>query len=289
MADLESIINRKVENDTEWKEQRQAERENTAEMRDAGIVEITSHPETYLQYLEMQGSNPTYSAGNIALVLFQNPEAMQVGTQDRWKSLGRTVLDTEKKNGVKIFARANFPAKGYTISDAYDVSQTQGRAVREVHLHNDSKEMESALTTLLNYSPAEIVVSRELDGPALYDSSKMTLTINPDFDDEVAFPTIAAEIAQARFHAKGANAFYDRAESTLDAESVSYLLCRRFGVQRDLPDASHIATLYEGWESSERSEGLDRVQNTAKQIGGSIERSISPQQRGRLPVTRPAR
>ena len=289
MADLESIINRKAENDTAWKEQRQAERENTAEMRDAGIVEITSHPETYLQYLEMQGNNPTYSAGNIALVLFQMPEAKQVGTYDRWKSMGRSVLESERGKGAKIFARANFPAKGYTIADAYDISQTQGRAVREIHLHKDTKEMEAALTTLLNYSPAEIEVNRELDGPALYDPKEMKLVINPDFDDELSFPPIAAEIAQARFHAKGANAYYDRAESTLDAESVSYLLCKRFGVQRDLPDAAHVAALYEGWESSERSEGLDRVQNMAKQIGGSIERGISPQQRGRLPVARPGR
>ena len=28
-----------------------------------------------MKYLDMQGDNPTYSAGNIALVMFQDPEA----------------------------------------------------------------------------------------------------------------------------------------------------------------------------------------------------------------------
>ena len=73
----------KAENDTKWKEAQQAERENTTAMQDAGITEITSNPEAYARYLEMQGDNPSYSAGNIALVMFGNPEATVFGTRDR--------------------------------------------------------------------------------------------------------------------------------------------------------------------------------------------------------------
>ncbi len=50
----------------------QADRENTIAMQDAGVEEITSSPELYVKYLDMQGDNPTYSAGNIALVMFQD-------------------------------------------------------------------------------------------------------------------------------------------------------------------------------------------------------------------------
>ena len=71
MADLKQIVSRKAENDTKWREQQQAERENTVAMQDAGITEITTTPEAYARYLEMQGDNPTYSAGNIALVMFR--------------------------------------------------------------------------------------------------------------------------------------------------------------------------------------------------------------------------
>ena len=59
MADLKQIVSRKAENDTKWRGQQQAERENTVAMQDAGITEITTTPEAYARYLEMQGDNPT--------------------------------------------------------------------------------------------------------------------------------------------------------------------------------------------------------------------------------------
>lgn len=289
MANLENIITQKTENDAQWKEQRQAERENTLALRDAGITEITSNPELYARFLEMQGDNPLYSEGNIALVMFQLDGATQFGTRDRWKSLGRTVLDTEKGSGAKIFARAEFPARGYTLADAYDIKQTTGKAVKEVHLHDDTKEMETALTTLLNWSPVPVVTDGTLDTPALYDPDNMVLHINPASQDSEAFAAIGTEIAQARFHAKGVNRYYDHDESQLDAESISYILCRRFGVPCDMPDVSHVGELYAGWDTEDRTDALKRIHDTAKQIGGTIDRDISPQQKGRLPEKRPTR
>lgn len=131
MANLEQIVSRKAENDTKWKEAQQAERENTTAMQDAGITEITSNPEAYARYLEMQGDNPSYSAGNIALVMFGNPEATVFGTRDRWKTLNRSVMDSEKNNGVKIFARSPM-GRGYMLADAYDIKQTQGRDISRI-------------------------------------------------------------------------------------------------------------------------------------------------------------
>ena len=164
MANLEEIVSRKTENDTKWKEQQQAERDNTTAMQDAGIVEITSNPDAYARYLEMQGDNPAYSAGNIALVMFGNPEATVFGTRDRWKTLNRSVMDSEKNNGVKIFARSPV-GRGYTLTDAYDIRQTQGRDLSRITLQNDSKEMETALTTVLNYAVVPVVITRSFPHP----------------------------------------------------------------------------------------------------------------------------
>lgn len=151
MANLEQIVSRKAENDTKWKEAQQAERENTTAMQDAGITEITSNPEAYARYLEMQGDNPSYSAGNIALVMFGNPEATVFGTRDRWKTLNRSVMDSRKEQWRENFARSPM-GRGYTLADAYDIKQTQGRDISRITLQNDSKEMEAALTTVLNYA-----------------------------------------------------------------------------------------------------------------------------------------
>ncbi|MGN0978777.1 MAG: hypothetical protein ACI4PT_00410, partial [Candidatus Avoscillospira sp.] len=151
MANLEALISRKTEADTQWKAQRQAERESIVAMQDAGVTEITSNPEAYARYLEMQGDNPTYSAGNIALAMLQNEKATIFSTRERWKTLNRSVIDTEANKGMKIFARSTL-GKGYSLSDAYDVSQTQGRELKHFQLQDDTKEMENALATLLNYA-----------------------------------------------------------------------------------------------------------------------------------------
>lgn len=289
MANLEQLISRKAEVDTQWKEQRQAERENAVAMQDAGVVEITSSPEAYARYLTLQGDNPTYSAGNVALVMVGLPEATIFGTADRWKSVNRSVLDTEKNKGVQIFARSTF-GKGYNLAAAYDISQTQGRELKQVMLKDDSKEMETALSTVLNYSVVPVVTDKELPVPAFYDSKNMELAINPAYSDSEAFSAIAAEVAHSRFHAKGAYPGYDRAECDLDAQSISYILCRRFGVERELPDMNTLEALYEGWEPQERRQALDNIQAMSKQIGGSIERGLTAEkQRNRAPIHRPVR
>ena len=243
MANLEALISRKTEADTQWKAQRQAERESIVAMQDAGVTEITSNPEAYARYLEMQGDNPTYSAGNIALAMLQNEKATIFGTRERWKTLNRSVIDTEANKGMKIFARSTL-GKGYSLSDAYDVSQTQGRELKHFQLQDDTKEMENALATLLNYAVVPVNSDPELDQAAFYDMQEMALYINPNYPDSEAFSAIAAEIAHTRIHAKGYNASYDRQECELDAQSVSYILCRRFGIERDLPDMSRLPELY---------------------------------------------
>lgn len=257
-------------------------------MQDAGLLEIASNPEAYARYLDLQGENALYSAGNIALAMVQNPQITLFATPDRWKALGRTVLESEKSKGIQIFSRSSF-GKGYALASAYDVSQTGGREVKRPVLREGSPAMETALATLLNYSMVKVVVDRDLTIPAFYDSQNMELAIHPDFPDMEAFAAIATEVAQSRFHAKGANASYSRQECELDAESVSYILCKRFGIDRNMPDLSSLEELYEGWSAQDVRQALSSIQELSKQIGGTIERDITPKQHNHGHVARPVR
>lgn len=291
MANLADIVARKTQNDQEWKAQRESERENLVAMQDAGVMEIASNPDAYARYLQTQGDNPMYSVGNVALAMAQDAEVTQFGTKERWQTMGRSVMESEKGRGVQIFARSSF-GKGYTITEAYDIRQTQGREPKQVQLTEGSKEMESALATLLNYSAVPVEVDQGLDVPAYYDSQEMKLFIGPEFSDVESFAAIATEVAHSRFHNKGYNQFYSREECHLDAESVSCILCRRFGVERDMPELSGLRELYNGWSTEDIRQALDCVQDMSKQIGGSIQRGIAPQQhtRGnRQPNRKPAR
>ena len=54
---------------------------------------------------------------------------------------------------------------------------------------------------------------------------------------------------------------------------------RRFGIQRELPDLTGMAKRCQGWEAEDRLAFLKEIQGMSRQIGGSIEKTISPPQR----------
>lgn len=288
MANLGQIISEKSTADAQWQQQRQAERDKTTALQDTGIDEITTNPEAYAHYLDLQGDNPTYSTGNIALVHMQLPKATVFGTVERWKTLGRFVLDEERQSGAKIFTRGT-QGRGYIISPAYDITQTQGRELTRPSLQEGSREIGAALRKVLDFSQVPVRQDEELPVPAFYDQNDMALYINPNTSDQEAFAAIATEIALVRFHNKGRSAGYSREDCELDAQSVSYILCRRFGIEREKPDMSRLSELYAGWPTPDRKQALDSIQDMSKMIGRSIEKSVTPQQRSRPLVRNAAR
>lgn len=289
MANLEEIITSKNESDTQWKTQQQADRDNVTEMQDQGIEMIVSDPDQYIRYLTMQGDNPTYSAGNVAIVLAGMREATIFGTRDRWQTLGRTVMMDEQDQGVKIFAR-DARTKAYALADAYDISQTQGRDLKQKVLREDTPDMATALKTLLNYSKAEPVVDKEMDAAAFFDEEKRELAVNPDFSDQEAFASIAAEVALTRFHDKGYNREYSWARYELDAQSVSYILCRRYGIEPVQPNMERLRERFVGMSTDECRTVLDNIQNMGKRIGRSIDMNIEAERRkSRTAERRPVR
>ena len=96
MANLEQLINEKQAADTQWREQRQTERQTVTDTQDSEITRITTDPAAYARYLNMQADNLSYSPGNIALVMAQSPTATVFGTPERWRSMGRSVQRDRK-------------------------------------------------------------------------------------------------------------------------------------------------------------------------------------------------
>ena len=46
----------------------------------------------------------------------------------------------------------------------------------------------------------------------------------------------------------------------MDAESVSYMLCRNFGVETPQPDVSRVGQVFDGMEVQDRRRVLDSLQ-----------------------------
>lgn len=280
MADISLLIAKKTAQDEARTAEHQADRANLSEMRDAALLEVTTSPELYQKYLDLQGDNMRCSAGNVALTLCQMPEATHIGATDYWHGLGRYVVNDEMGRGAKVFVPPRDPKRrGYFMGDYYDVSQTTGKPVKApLKLEDNSARMETALAALMSYSPVPFGEDGEMEAAAYYDPERMEIAVNPAYSDGEVFAALAAEITYARFHDRGRNRDFSREEYSLDAESVGYLLCRRFGVACPRPDAGRLGALYEGYAPADRGEALTRLNKVAQDMGGRIDKAVQPRQ-----------
>ena len=280
---ISDLIKSKSVSDQARVESLRAERGNMSDLRDAALEEITTRPELYQKFLDLQADNISCSAGNVALTMFQMDGATKIGTISFWHEQGRYVREESMKDGAKVFVPArNSQRRGYLMGDYYDVSQTTGKPMKEpVPLAENTARMESALGALMNYSPVPITEGQELGAPARYDERNLCIAIDPSYGEAEVFSALATEIGYARGHDKGRNMDFDRRDYQLDAESIGYMLCRRFGVDCKPPQTGEVARLYEGYEPTDRGEALEALRKAARNMGDGIERSIQPRQQER--------
>ena len=93
------------------------ERESLSAMRDGSLSMITSSPEHYQQYLDLQADNIQCSVGNVALTMAQLQGATKIGTTSYWHSLGRYVRDDAISAGATVFVPPrNNQYRGYFLS-----------------------------------------------------------------------------------------------------------------------------------------------------------------------------
>ncbi len=281
---ISDIIKDKTSRDQARTEQRQMERENLSYMRDGSLNLITSDPDRYLQYLDLQADNIRCSVGNVALTMAQLQGATRIGSTDYWHSQGRYVRDDAINAGATVFVPPrNKTYRGYFMGNYYDVSQTTGKPLPErTTLTDQDTRMMAALTGLMDQSPVTVAESRDIGAPALYDPDRLTIFIDPDHSATQVFAALSAEIALARAHDRGYNQSFKRELYALDAQSVGYMVCRRFGVECPPPElAAHVAGYYEGYPATNRGEALESVRATARKIGDGVEQTIAPRQQER--------
>lgn len=281
MSKLDGFIQEKQQRTEDWKAQKEAEREELHLMSEDGVMKVTTRPEAYLRYLDVQAEHPQYSAGNILLVLAQNPAITQVNSLERWNKLGRTVRREESGLKIRIsdrYVRDGREYRGYKVGRVFDVSQTtgKGRPPGRAVLTENTPQMDRALRQLLELSPVKVVTNTQLPMDAFYEPTGQEITVSSQLTDGQTFAALAREIVHAKIHNHGQYPYYSREESQLDADSVRYMLCRSFGIPQDRPDASGIAVLNDGLEPQERRAALDNLQQIFRQMQGELQKSIAP-------------
>ena len=115
---ISDLIKSKSVSDQARVESLRAERGNLSDLRDAALEEITTRPELYQKFLDLQADNISCSAGNVALTMFQMDGATKIGTISFWHEQGRYVREESMKDGAKVFVPArNSQRRGYLMGD----------------------------------------------------------------------------------------------------------------------------------------------------------------------------
>ena len=282
MAKLDDLIQQKQQRDEDWKAKKTAEREELGQLSDDAVMHVTSEPGAYLHYLDTQAINPRYSASNVLLAMAQNPDITYINSLEVWNRLGRSVNRDE--NGMKIrvsdtYVKDGREYHGYKIGRVFDVTQTHGKAgVPALSLKDNTPEMDAALRRLLDSSPVPVVTSSTMYQDAVYDPKTQSITVSSRLIDSKIFAALSREIVHAGIHDHGRYPYYTREDCAMDAESVSYMLCRSYGVPCDRPKPVGLVEMFDGLEARDRMGVIADFQQTFSAQRAAIQRGLAPQQ-----------
>lgn len=293
MARLEDLIQQKQQRDEDWKAAKAAEREELSQLSDDAVMRVTSEPDAYLHYLDTQAINPQYSAANVMLAMAQDANITYINSLENWNRLGRSV--NRDVNGLKI--RASDPYvkdgrqyHGYKIGRVFDVTQTHGKAMPTPQmLRDNTPEMEAALSRQLDSAGVPVVTDAAMYQDAFYDPKAQRITVSTRLSDSKTFAALSREIVHAGIHDRGRYPYYSREDCAMDAECVSYMLCRNFGVDTPQPNVSRVGQMFDGMEARDRRNMLNSLQKILHSLQKDIQREISPQERKRPEQNRPVR
>ncbi len=283
MPSLSELLKSKSASDQARIEERRAARVDLSNLRDEALEAVTSKPKLYDNFLVLQADNIKCSVGNVALTMRQLKGASKIGSTAFWHNQGRYVRDEEMASGAKVFVPPRDPKqRGYLMGDYYDISQTEGKPMKEVvPLAEDSERLDTAIMALLDATRAGFTENESLETPAWYNEETCTLEINSKYSKTQVFAALATEVSYAIMHNGGNNRDFDRATYRLDAESIGFMICRRFGVDCPLPDSKGVGKLYADYEPADMAAALSALRETAQNVGDRIERRIQPRQQMR--------
>lgn len=119
----------------EYAEKKRAEKEKVYQMIDDAAREIVSDPEKFKSFLDTQSRMDRYSAANALLIYSQYPQATQLKDFDDWGK--DNVKITKGAKSISILEPVEYtradgsPGISYNVKKVFDVTQTNGRKLRQ--------------------------------------------------------------------------------------------------------------------------------------------------------------
>lgn len=259
----------------------------------------------YENYLKVMSKFHRYSSRNTVLIWMQNPDATHVASYDSWKNdFHRHVKKGEK--GIRIFAPTeykiqkeqqkidpvtNLPVvdgtgqpvmetveikqKGFMATTVFDVSQTEGEELPELvkPLNGEVRNFDAFMKAIESVSPVPIEYGDTGKADGYFSLNENKIVLNVYLGPTQTMLAALHEVAHAKLHnlemkAKEAEQgiVKDQKTKEVEAESIAYVVCQRYGIQTGENSFGYIASWSKDKEVPQLQNSLQTISRTANEM-----------------------
>ena len=269
----ETFDNRAFDKDA-WAEKKQAER--VYALADKTTKEVSTDGERYKAFLDVKARLIHYTATNTLLVLAQKPMATQLRDFDAWKEAGASIRKEETH--IKIlepggsYERADGSVgTGFNVKHVFDIAQTTAKPRQRPNPVRDDRQL---IAALIHRAPVQIQGVDELPSSmgALYDREQDVIFVRRGMEAGDIFRSLSKELAHAELAYTTPD--YNRKDVAFAAYSVSYVVCRRYGIDVSGYDFNRMPERFREADSKDIRAELSIICDTAKEITGRMHRAL---------------
>ena len=280
---------------------------------EAGIQALFES-DKFKQYLKTLSKFHDYSLNNTILIAMQKPDATLVAGYTAWqKQFGRQVqkgengirilaptpykkrMEVEKTDpvtgeiltnpdGTSVKETKEVLMPAFKVVNVFDVSQTDGKPLPTLgvnELTGDVAQYEMFFEALKKACPVPMGFEQIAGGAKGYfHTVENRIAIQEGMSEIQTVKTAIHEIAHAKLHAvkpdeKAApEDKKDRHTKEVEAESVAYTVCQRYGIETSDYSFGYIAGWSSGKETKELKSSLDTIRKTAAEMIEGIDAKL---------------
>lgn len=283
--EAETPVQEKPQRKREWwqiKEEKQ--RKEAYDTLDRIFTDFSEGKGDVLGYLDTHSRFDRYSSRNALLIHSKNPEATQVGNYKYWANRDVEILKTEKNNPIVILEPGSqYKRKGGTTGqnfyakEVYDISQTSAQGQEPPKVSWDERLL---LKALIHKSPVSIQVVEQLPENmlgAMYSPEQKAIFVKKGMDAPDIFRCVSLELAKAELVVLNQGEIRDTAD--YQAFCVSYMLCKKYGIDTQNYDTSHLHEIFKGKEPDTIKTELKDMENAMGTINSRMAKVLYPERR----------
>lgn len=253
---------------------KQAEREEVWSRVNTQADSVFKDDESMKGFLNFMAKCTPQSTRNLLILYEQNPEITHPRTFDKWKEAGRSIRAGEK--GYTFFADQEYEKEdgskgtGYTITKAYDISQTRGQQPLPPQPHLP----EEIIAALVEQSPVPLAIFDQLPQgvQAQYVPKQRTIFVRNGMDETATICAIAREQAHAHFDTVGSG--YYRQAYAAQAYCAAYVTAQKCGLDTSAFQFDKVCGSYAKISPEEKRGFIGDVKRAAYSMGRDMQRSF---------------